>query len=145
MAQEVITITITRRQLKAGLWSAALILLAAYGMFSLAPRLEYQRQVAAAKQNLHAIQLGLERFAVDSPNATYPLRVEELLSAGYLSALPPNPFTGQPMQPVQVDVRGYNGRGWLQVPGAHRGDFVYYPRFDETGTGEPIAYTLFLY
>ncbi len=145
MAQELITITITRRQLQLGLWCAAAVVLVWLVFGSWIPRAQYARQVAQAKQNLHSIQLGLERFCVDSPHSTYPLRVEELLSTGYMREFPPNPFTGEPMRPVQVDLRAYNGHGWLQVPGAHHGDFVYYPRFDETGAGEPCGYTLFLY
>jgi hypothetical protein len=145
VAQESITIIITRRQLRMALWGAALLVCAWLVFFNWIPRAQYKRREAEAKQNLHSVQLALERFAVDAPDGTYPLRIEQLISSGYMQELPPNPFSGEPMRAIQVDLRAYNGRGLFNVPGARHGDFVYYPRFDETGESAPTGYTLFLY
>lgn len=80
------------------------------------PGCQYEGKLALAKQHMHAIQLGLERFAVDSPGSVYPHRIDELLQAGYLEQMPLNPFTGQPMRCVPL-------------AGEHRrGDFSYVVR-----------------
>jgi hypothetical protein len=94
------------------------------------------RLASQAKQNLHAVQLAVERFAVDQADGNYPLRASEVIAAGYLSVMPPNPYTGQPMQEYSVDTQ--------LLPA---GDFVYYPRYSVAGEAtdaEVIGYTLAL-
>lgn len=80
------------------------------------PGCQYEGKLALAKQNMHKIQLGLERFAVDSAGSVYPHQIDELIQAGYLEQMPENPFSGQPMRCVPLK-------------GEHRrGDFSYLAR-----------------
>jgi hypothetical protein len=83
---------------------------------------------AEARQNLHLLQLALERFSVDSPGASYPESTSLLIQQGYLSELPNNPFTGAPMQEYHP--------GEIPPPG----DFVYAPVRDEQG--DVVGYEL---
>src|SRR5437016_5051474 len=53
------------------------------------------KQDTLARENLHQIQLALERFAVDSDKSSYPFTATELLGTGYLAQMPLNPYTGQ--------------------------------------------------
>jgi hypothetical protein len=85
---------------------------------------------AEAKQNLHAVQLALERFAVDSEDAGYPVTTAALRTSGYLPKFPRNPYTGEEMREYPVDIE--------RLP---PGDFVYYPRTDSPGQ-PPTGYTL---
>ena len=73
------------------------------------PSCQYESRMNQARRNMHLIQLGLERFAVDSPGSVYPASIDELLEAGYLEQMPVNPFTGQPMRCVPPD--GEHGHG----------------------------------
>ena len=145
MTQEGITIKITRTLLRSLLLGAVGLFLLWLVLFNWIPRARYANKAAQAKQNLHAIQLALERFAVDSEDSRYPSHPDELLQKGYLSEWPINPFTGQAMHPLQADLHAYDGQGWLNIPNAKHGDFVYYPRYAEGGFGKPVGYTLFLY
>ena len=101
---------------------------AAWLIFGVAvPRAHEAQCLAQAKQNLHSVQLGLERYAVDAPQSKYPADLNTLIKDGYLQALPDNPFTGQPMK-------------WHR-PGEQcaRGDFVY--EWRDNG----LSYLLYLY
>jgi len=89
----------------------------AWGIFFVAiPRAEHSRNAEICKRNLHAIQLAVERYAVDSPHADYPYDVCDVIRAGYIDAFPINPFSGEPMQPYP--------------PGSEPplGDFIYEPK-----------------
>ena len=66
------------------------------------PRRQYIGHSAKARQNMHCIQLALERFAVDN-NGNYPLTVDELITNGYIPCMPENPFSGRPMQALPED------------------------------------------
>jgi hypothetical protein len=93
-------------------------------------------RAAECKQNLHAIQLAVERFAVDSEDGAYPLTVSSLKGTDYLPNFPSNPFTGQPMQEYSIDA--------AEIP---PGDFVYYPRWAMPEGSSPnmvMGYTLAL-
>lgn len=58
-------------------------------------------EAAECKQNLHAIQLALERYAVDSGGGFYPPTLSVLRDEAYLPVLPRNPYgKGPPMPEV---------------------------------------------
>ncbi|MEZ5339546.1 MAG: hypothetical protein R3F46_14950 [bacterium] len=100
-----------------GLLSVVLIALLLYTVVSLVPDLRASAREAEAKQNLHTIQLALERYSVDTIDWTYPLwlsggeidttlehartarlKLDPLLDEGYLPAYPANPFARQDRQ-----------------------------------------------
>jgi hypothetical protein len=65
----------------------------------------YQNVQAAArarqfKDGLHAIQLALERYSVNL--GVTPEDVRQIIARGYLPSFPPNPYSGQPMQPREL-------------------------------------------
>ncbi len=87
------------------------------------------------KQLLHAVQLGLERFAVDNPTGNYPDSIDQLVQQRYLiQGLYINPVTS-----VNGDVP--NARdvpfGWSDVA---PGNFTYLKRYD--GSGGVTGYAL---
>ena len=53
---------------------------------------------AESLQNLHAIQLAIERYYFDSK--TYPADLSVLQSEAYLPRLPGNPYNGAPMEQI---------------------------------------------
>jgi len=57
----------------------------------------YKHRIAkagsVAKENLHQMQLAIERFAVDA-GGYYPEDAAELLTKGYLAEFPQNPYAG---------------------------------------------------
>ena len=59
------------------------------------------------KANLHYIQVALERYWVD--HCVYPADIETLFTDGYLSALPENSFTRQPMKEISFGASPYQG------------------------------------
>ncbi|MCB1217321.1 hypothetical protein KDL44_08000 [bacterium] len=100
-----------------GLLSVVLIALLLYTVVSLVPDLRASAREAEAKQNLHTIQLALERYSVDYIGWTYPLwlsggeidttlenarrarlKLDPLLDEGYLPAYPANPFARKDRQ-----------------------------------------------
>ncbi|MBN2081809.1 hypothetical protein JW859_06310 [bacterium] len=97
---------------------AAIILILASSI----PRVIYARDMTKCKQNLHAVQLALERFAVDSPGCVYPLRLEELSEQSYMPVMPTNPFTGQPMR---WEVYGSYDQAAQNPDRLNHGDFGY--------------------
>jgi hypothetical protein len=71
-------------------------------MFIAAPNFEkikLKAKEAETKQNLHSIQLSLERYATDN-KALYPDSIAKLKSEGYLFT-PPNTVTGKEMREVK--------------------------------------------
>jgi hypothetical protein len=145
MPDSVVTITVSKRTLLLLAVLAVVAFVVSLACLDWIPKYQYQNKVAEAKLNLHAVQLALERFAVEQPDSTYPADIRELISTGFLTEFPPNPFTGQPMQPISIVDGNYDGHGLLNIPGAQHGDFVYYPRRNTEGELKPSAYTLFLY
>jgi hypothetical protein len=128
----------------------------AYFIFGqLMPRMRYQALGAEAKQNMHAVQLGLERMAVDNPDSNYPYDINEVIRRGYLAQFPENPFAHRPMQGVSIDEPPRGGGELLDSPELPRlqpGDFVYVRRYGEgyipgqPPGGRPVTgYTLVLY
>jgi hypothetical protein len=83
--------------------------------------------MAQCKQNLHEVQLAIERFAVDSPRGNYPRDPGEVIAEGYLTEMPYNPFTGSPMRWVVLAAVDYSAP---RPPGLSHGDFGYCPRSD---------------
>lgn len=78
-------------------------------------------RTAEAKQNLHAIHLALERYAVDDPHGSYPLRLSQLRDEGYLPEFPRNPYKlgrgGGPIGPMhEVPLGEYAPGGVTYVP-----------------------------
>jgi hypothetical protein len=108
---------------------AACVLLIIVAQKGCVEPLQFRAKAAQCKQNLHAVQLALERFAVDKEGA-YPVSIGEMQQAGYMPKLPLNPFTGEPMQ------ARHEGE---EVP---LGDFLYYPRYDGADNEPPTGYTL---
>lgn len=98
------------------------------------PARQYQQRTALARQHLHAVQLALERFAVDSPAGNYPQDIHELAVAGYLPEFPTNPFTGEPMHPLSLEET------------SRAGDFRYHPNSGYgNDQGPPVSYELELF
>jgi len=95
------------------------------------PGAVHRSKVAQVNENAHAVQLALERFAVDDPHCYYPISVQQAIAAGYLPELPVNPFTGHPVRFIE--------RGAPHLPG----DICYVPVCDEDG--KVIAYELYGY
>jgi len=82
--------------------TAALLLLAWLVIYNAIVIPVHRANMAAeAKRNLHSVQLAVERYAVDT-DGSYPTRVTQTLEAGYLDALPTNPYTGQPMRELRL-------------------------------------------
>jgi len=104
-----------------------LVLLLVRGISAMA----YQSKCATVRQNLHMIQLGAERYAVDN-DGNYPLDIRTLSKTGYLPVLPTNPFTGQPMRCVK------------DAASAQAGDFSYETQAAPGSTGA-TSYTLKAY
>lgn len=110
---------------------------------------EYKRNCAEVKQNLHAIQLAVERYSVDDPDSSYPRDIKDVIRRGYLVEFPTNPFSGQPMRCVEQldDVQKFDVE---YVPAAtQRGDFLYFRRFGRNGRqgadDAPEGYSLAAY
>jgi len=126
LAESVATVVSVLREQDRRFWvffwcftaGAVLILMLA----SLIPQIVYEKHMSESKQNLHAVQLALERFAVDSPGAVYPLRIEVLSEQDYLPVMPENLFTGQPMR---WKVYGSYDEARLNPDGLSHGDFGY--------------------
>ena len=91
----------------------------------------YAGKIGASKKNIHAIQLIVERFAVDT-EGTYPLHVADAINRDYADHLPLNPFTGQPMRELRLG----------DPPSL--GDFYYVPsgpsaaQYSSSGAAGPI-------
>ena len=88
------------------------------------PGCVYQKNLVTSKQNLHAVQLALERFAVDSPGGNYPVRIEQIMEDGYMPQLPVNPFT---MLPMRWKVYGSYDEAASNPDLLSHGDFGYIP------------------
>lgn len=84
---------------------------------------------AEVKQNLHSIQLAVERFAVDHDGA-YPTTIDELQAQSYLPQLPQNPFTNQPMRNISPGEQPFQG------------EFTYKPAVKDGGV---VGYELYGY
>lgn len=124
-----------------------------FGLFL--PQLRYHKLEAEAKQNLHAVQLGLERMAVDDPGSNYPYDIYDVIRRGYLNEFPANPFLRRPMRGISIDLPPRGEHGWLSpdsLPAVAPGDFIYVRRYSEgfipgqAASGLPVVgYTLVLY
>jgi hypothetical protein len=88
-------------------------------------RLHAQEQAVIA--NVHALQLAAEKYAVNDPLIGWPLSVEQMLASGCLSAVPINPYTGEPARNI--------GAGMA----ATAGDFSYLPLITDIVPGFPLA------
>jgi hypothetical protein len=149
--------TLSRRQTRRllGLWTCLLCLgwlLSAIVIIQV-PSCVFQSKMVKCRENLHAVQLALERFAVDSPGGVYPADLTVLIDQGYLEQMPLNPFTGEPMRWVMLRESVYEAE---RPPGLSHGDFGYYPRLEKQYMTEPLdlsilerveiwGYTLYLY
>lgn len=119
------------------------------------PQARYHALEAQAKENMHAVQIALERMAVDNPGSDYPYDINEIVRRGYLQELPLNPFAHRPMCGVSIDLPPRENGPLLENPELPRmppGDFVYVRRYGEGYVpGQPangllvIGYTLVLY
>jgi hypothetical protein len=103
--------------------AAGFVLWLVFGVW--VPGCQSARKMATCKQNLHAIQLGLERYAVDDRDECYPPTIQVLVDEGYLDGLPLNAFTGQPMRAIKPGER------------RTRGDFSYQPMDDRSRSPIP--------
>ena len=85
-----------------------------------------------SRQNIHAIQLAVERYAVDS-GGEYPRNPEELIKRGYLRDFPLNAYSGLLRQ--APGLKSQRSMRPLR-PGEYcPGDFLYLP-ITETYSGE---------
>jgi type II secretory pathway pseudopilin PulG len=84
---------------------------------------------AETKQNLHSIQLAVERFAADS-GGTYPTTIDELQAGNYLQQPPQNPFTLRPMRNISPGDEPFAG------------EFSYEPVMKD---GKAVGYALYAY
>lgn len=95
----------TNKRVAVGLLIGAAILTAAvagYGYSTMRSRQELQRSA-------QAIQLAVERFAVDN-NGNYPTVIDALIIRGYMLDWPPNPFGPGKMHPIAADAAPVPGR-----------------------------------
>ena len=119
--------------------AAALLLLVVFdNLFEVKDGAGYAR--SASLQNLHAIQLALERYACDNAGY-YPLDFVELAKQGYLSVNPDNEYAlhraGEDQARMQLVPPG--------MPGTP-GDFAYVTSVQNTTEGPRVtAYKLVLY
>lgn len=137
-------------------FGVSIVGLGAYFLFGqFIPQLRYHALEAQAKENMHAVQLGLERMSVDDPESNYPYDINEIIRRGYLPEFPQNPFAHRPMRGVSIDEPA-RGEGTLldspELPRLQPGDFVYVRRYGEgyipgqPPLGRPVTgYTLVLY
>jgi hypothetical protein len=102
-------------------------------------------------QSIHAIQLALERYAVDH-GGLYPVTLEPVQQEGYLPAFPRNPYSKRQLKDLRAQLTGeqVSMLSQMQPLGADRlpvelreqlewaGNFVYLPRIELDGNG---AYT----
>lgn len=85
------------------------------------PGCQHAGKMATCKQNMHTIQLGLERFAVDDMDECYPPTIQVLIDEGYLDGLPMNAFTGQPMRVIKPGERRTRGDfSYQQMDNRHK-------------------------
>lgn len=108
-------------------------------IFVQVPSCVYHARMSECRQNLHAVQLAMERFSVDAPGSIYPADLDMLIDQGYLDEMPHNPFTGEPMRWVLLAELD------LEAPppaGLNHGDFAYYPRLEKQYMTEPLDLTL---
>ena len=138
-------------------WQLVLVYLVAGVVFcwlmAMIPQWQRKAYLSQSKQNLHAVQLALERWAVDSPGGNYPARLEVLAEEGYMPVMPENPFTRRPME-------GRVYADWdYAAANPHKlgpGNFGYVPKVDYRTTlsqedlagledGDIIGYELVLY
>jgi hypothetical protein len=63
---------------------------------------------AEVKSDVHAIQIAVERYAVDH-QGHYPSEIQQLNADGYLLSFPENPFSREPMRPIQVGDPDFEG------------------------------------
>ncbi|MEP0815025.1 MAG: hypothetical protein HRF49_10215 [bacterium] len=77
--------------------NAAVIFAAAWPVFAATGReimlARLARATAELKSSSHAIQLAVERYAVDN-EGLYPADLDELVRLGYMDRFPPNPYYG---------------------------------------------------
>ncbi len=86
---------------------------------------------AEVKQNLHLIQLNIERYLIDR-DGKYPDSLEQVIQAGYFDEFPENPFSYSPMREVNLS----------DNPEDKAGNFTYLP---ESTDGTITGYTLLGY
>jgi len=145
------TVEIERRKLYFWAGYVALILLGMLIFGKWVPEGRYRANAVRSKENLHAVQIALERFAVDQPTNAYPQSIQQVIDAGYMEQLPINPFSGEPMRyyeppASEIPAKGYYETGLPQLQGFGPGDFLYQRRYMDGQTeGEVVNYTLYLY
>jgi hypothetical protein len=125
-------------------------LLVAMLISSAAQEVSYRHKCAQVKENLHAIQLAVERYSVDDPNSSYPRDIREIIRRGYLEQFPINPFTGLPMRCVEQSSSADNRFEHERVPEqTELGDFMYFKRYGPRGRQSnneaPQGYSLAAY
>jgi hypothetical protein len=97
------------------LGATCLLLLAAI-LWNPGCRIAGRARAAECKQNLHTIQLALERYQIDH-DELFPAALGELLSLGYLPCLPANPYDRQPRGPMpEVPIGAYTPGGVTYIP-----------------------------
>lgn len=96
------------------------------------------------KQNLHAIQLAVERYAANDPQGSYPASLSQLQPHDYLFTA-----SGSPIIPMNPHARGCKPQPVPEVPPGEytAGGVTYVPHFTQQGEGPPqvSGYALILY
>ena len=63
---------------------------------------------AEVKSNLHTIQIAVEQYGIDH-GGRYPVEINELITSGYLTSFPVNPFSRGQMQEVDFGDPDFEG------------------------------------
>jgi hypothetical protein len=75
---------------------------------------------AEVKTGLHVIQVAVERYAFDH-EGHYPREISDLIGTNYLYSYPQNPFSAEPMKPVEFGASGFEGN-FTYVPVIQAGE-----------------------
>jgi hypothetical protein len=126
-----------------------LVCLAFFALTSRPAPMKNKAREAGTKQNLHAIQLALERYGVDH-NGTYPIDLAALIVKNYMPELPGNAFfngrnpgTGKKL-PVDEEPFFRDMRHVRFGDPLYEGNFTYLP-WNITVNGKAAGYYLVAY
>lgn len=105
---------------------------------------------AELKQNLHGIQLAVERYSIDH-DGEYLSDITDVIGEGrYMDAFPANPYLKKGLEDARVNTRSPEWESMLQMQHVSLrstntpGSFAYIPitNIDETGSEKVVGYDL---
>jgi hypothetical protein len=79
-----------------------------------------KRVEAEVKMDLHAIQIAVERYGTDH-EGQYPWEINDLIAENYLTSFPQNPFSAEPMKPIEFGASDFEGN-FTYVPVIQSGE-----------------------